>query len=158
MNQRRIIVLGIGNSILGDDGIGLRIVEDLSKSMNEPIDFIQTEEMGFGLLDFLTDYDSAIIVDSVQTGGVPGAIHLFSIRDFKPEQSLSNHYVGLPQLAEMANRLGIRFPRDISVIGIEVRDPYLITLALSDELEEKYDCILKKVREEILILAHLENV
>jgi hydrogenase maturation protease len=157
MVPKRIIVLGIGNSILGDDGIGLRIVEDLSKTMNETIDFIQTEEMGFGLLDFLTGYDAAIIVDSVQTGGIPGSIHLFSIRDFKPEQSLSNHYVGLPQLAAMANRLNIKFPGDISVIGIEVKDPYQITMTLSDELKKKYDCILEKVKEEILILSNFQQ-
>ena len=110
MSSKKIIVLGIGNSILGDDGIGLRIVEDLSQYMKENIDFIQTEEMGFGLLDFLTGYDLAIIIDSVQTGGIPGSINIFSIRDFKPEQSLSNHYVGLPQLAQMAGQLNIKFP------------------------------------------------
>ena len=149
MDNKGTIVLGIGNSILGDDGIGLVVVDILRKRMKAPIHFMVTEEMGFGLMDFLIGYDRAIIVDSFKTGCCPpGSIHVIPVDEFVPRESRSNHYVGLPELSAMAKRLHMEFP-EITLIGVEVYDPFTISTGLSSLLEEKLDDILDQVEFEI---------
>ena len=64
----RTLVLGIGNPILGDDGIGFHIAQELAKEIkDENIDVKDTSEDGLNLLELIVGYDKLIIIDAIMT-------------------------------------------------------------------------------------------
>ncbi|MGB2852819.1 MAG: hydrogenase maturation protease, partial [Dehalococcoidia bacterium] len=66
----KTLVLGLGNPILSDDAVGLRVVEELEGRVDQQeVKLVETTVAGLGLLDFLTGHDRAIIIDSIQTVG-----------------------------------------------------------------------------------------
>ena len=144
------LVLGIGNSILGDDGVGIRVGQELESQFNHVADFIFTEEMGFSLLDFLSGYEEAIIIDSLVSGHKePGEIVVMDLANFDAQFDLSNHYVGLPEMARMAQEIGVDFPSQITMIGIEVEDPYIISDDLSPIIQKKFPDIVRDVSSKL---------
>lgn len=106
--------------------------------------------MGLSLLDYLSGYEKAVIVDSIFTGEKEiGELHIFKKEDIDSRRFKSSHYVGIPEMIELAEKLKIPFPKEILIIGIEVKDPYLISTDLTKELKEKFNLIVKKVEKEI---------
>ena len=70
-----MLILGIGNPILRDDGVGIRIAQKLREE-NPELEVIETSEVGISLLKLVVGYDKLIIVDSTKTGGAkPGELH-----------------------------------------------------------------------------------
>jgi hydrogenase maturation protease len=150
METPRILILGIGNTLLGDDGIGIRLAKALAPSYRFPIEVKWTEEMGFSLLDMLSGYSMAIILDSLLTANSnPGAVHVFRLQDFKALRGRSNHYTGLPEVAAVAKMLDIPFPARVHIIGIEVSDPFRIAASLSPELAQLLPGLVVSVRKEL---------
>jgi len=148
--MHKVVVLGLGNTILGDDAIGIRVVQAISPEFELRADLRFAEEMGFGLLDIISGYEVLVIVDSIQSGYKdPGEIHLIPVEDFPVQPVRSNHFVGIPELAGMADKLHIPFPHKTWVIGIEVKDPYLITEELSDSIKRRFCGIVAKVEDKL---------
>lgn len=152
------IVLGLGNSIRGDDGVGLVLTKALRKRLGDCADFVCTEEMGFSLLDYLSGFDEAIIIDSIFTRlKEAGELHLFELSEFDQKPGRSNHYVGLPELEILAKSAGIPFPGKVYLIGVEVEDPFLIQPHLSQDLEKKIPEILERIEQHVTSLLGLEK-
>jgi hydrogenase maturation protease len=73
----RVLVAGIGNIFLGDDGFGVAVVEKLrSRSLPKGVDVIDFGIRGIDLAYALGSYDIAILVDSVSRGGAPGTLYV----------------------------------------------------------------------------------
>jgi len=141
-------VLGLGNTLRGDDGIGILMAAELEKKLHTDAKFVCTEEMGLGLLDFLAGYQEAVILDSIYTANhEAGTIHRLSLVDFPPHTNRSTHYAGLPEAAALANKLDIPFPEKVYILGIEVQNPFDITTSLSPDLQQKLPQILSELEE-----------
>lgn len=117
----KTIVLGVGNKILGDDGVGVHIINELKKHINRPD--ITVEEAitgGMNLLDLLLGYDKAIIIDAVKTeNGKNGDIKRIPLHEFSTMHSCNPHDVSLCEAIEMAKKMGeTRIPREIIIIGV----------------------------------------
>lgn len=153
-NHKETIVLGLGNTLRGDDGIGILMAAELERKFHTDADFICTEEMGLSLLDFLAGYQEAVILDSICTANhEAGTIHRLSLADFPPQAKRSAHYAGLPEAAALAKKLDIPFPEKVHILGIEVRDPFDVTTSLSPALQEKLPRILselERILEQVL--------
>ncbi len=146
--RKNYLILGLGNTIRGDDGIGIYLTKFLEKKLINLADVITTEEMGFSLLDFLSPYEKAIIIDSIFTGkNDTGEIYVFKEKDLNPKQIKSNHYIGLPEIYKLAKKLKIPFPKEILIIGISVEDPYTIKPELSENLKKKIPEIVIKIEK-----------
>jgi hydrogenase maturation protease len=145
----RKFVLGIGNALLRDEGIGCHVAQALEEI---PLPNVKIIDGGTcpDLLQFLEDTDKLIIVDAVKGGGTPGQIYRFHLEDITLEQKpfLSLHDVGL-----VDNLMLMQLWHDISeavIIGVEPREINW-GLELSPELREKMPQILDA------ILAELNN-
>lgn len=153
------IVLGLGNSMRGDDGVGLVLTKALQERLGDHAEFVCTEEMGFSLLDYLSGYDEAVIIDSIYTRvKEAGELHLFALSEFDQKPGRSNHYVGLPELEVLAKSAGIPFPQKVHLIGVEVEDPFLIQSHLSQDLEHKIPEILERVEKLVASILSFESV
>ena len=120
----KIIVLGIGNKILRDDGVGIHVAEEVKKKVNDPT--VTVDEAitgGMNLLDLLLGYDKAIIIDAVKSeDGTHGEVRRIPIGEFNTMHSCNPHDVSLMEAIEMAKKLGEdRIPKEIIIIGIMMK-------------------------------------
>ncbi len=131
-----ILVLGLGNDILGDDAVGLLAARRLRASPVQGVDVVETGEAGLALLDLLEGYDRALLLDSIVAGDhPPGAILEFTSADFAKIVGPSPHYAGLPEVIRLAHALGIAFPGEIRVLACAVADPYQLRDGLSGPVQ-----------------------
>jgi hydrogenase maturation protease len=73
----KILVLGVGNPILSDDGVGIHVARELKKRKAKGIDVEELAASGLEFLDVVRGYDKVIIIDAIQTkGGKPGELHI----------------------------------------------------------------------------------
>jgi hydrogenase maturation protease len=115
-----ILVLGLGNPLMGDDGVGHAVVESLRRDGLPPgVRTIQALSPQPGLLSDIRDSDLVIIIDAVSSGAEPGTVFRFSF-DESEMMSLpahNCHSLGLPMLLTAVHLQG-RFPEAL-VFGIE---------------------------------------
>ncbi len=116
-----LVILGLGNDLLGDDGIGLLVAEALHGLEGPDITVRSTAQAGLYLLEHLQGFDDAIVVDSV-VGDSPGTIHELRGADLEPVSVPSAHYVGLPEALALARTSGLVVPRRLRIFGVEI-DP-----------------------------------
>lgn len=121
----KILILGLGNPILTDDGVGIKVVRALKQRVDDPqIAFRESSLGGLNLLDILAGYDRAIIVDAIQTkSGTAGDVYHLSSDDFEPCLHVScAHSVDFATALELGRKIGLRLPRDITIVAVEVQD------------------------------------
>ena len=121
----KTIVLGIGNLILGDDGVGIHVVNEVKKLIKNPdITIEEAITGGMNLLDLIVGYDKAIIVDAVKSeSSETGEVKRIPISDFNTMHSCNPHDVSLIEAIDMAKKLGeTRIPGEIIIIGIMMKN------------------------------------
>jgi hydrogenase maturation protease len=136
--EKRGLVLGLGNDILSDDAVGLFATRELAEIFGDldNVDFIETTEMGLSLLDFLEGRSWAIIVDSILTGDrEPGGLHIYDRDMFRDPQAKNPHHMGMDEILALAEETNVFIPSDLSVVAIEVKDPFTFGEKLTPELE-----------------------
>jgi len=121
----RTLVLGLGNPILSDDGIGCHVALALKEKLKDPeIDVMEASIAGLDFLDLLARYDRAIIIDAIQTReGTPGQVYRFEPDMLASTRHASTpHDVNLATALELGRKLGLPLPREITIFGIETED------------------------------------
>ncbi len=131
----RILVLGLGNDVLTDDAVGLRVAAAVRETLsNEPeVEVRATTEMGLALLDEMEGREGLVLVDSVQTGNAPpGQIHEFSAAQVRESKGpRTPHFVGVGDALALGGLLGLKMPREVAVFAIEVADPFTLGTSLT---------------------------
>ena len=120
----KIIVLGVGNLILGDDGVGIHVVNELRKKIQNPnITFEDAITGGMNLLDLILGYDKAVIIDAVKSETYKtGTVKRIPISDFNTMHSCNPHDVSLIEAIKMAKKLGeTKIPSEIVIIGVMMK-------------------------------------
>ncbi len=145
----RVVVVGVGNLLLKDEGIGVHVAHALQELElphgTEIIDGGTSPD----LLAYLEPADKLIIIDAVEAGGTPGTIYRFHPDDLTLEaRGLSSlHELGLMSSLKMMSLLGNE-PQEVVIIGIQVKEIDWGT-ELSTELREKVPEIISVVLKEI---------
>ncbi len=145
----KTLILGVGNPILTDDGVGIRIAQKLKEEKPE-LEVIETSESGIALLDLVAGYDKLIIIDSIKTNqGKPGKLYKLKLEDLKPTNDFSSsHGIGIATAFELGQRLGYRMPRYISLYAVEIRDNTTFGEECTEEVEERIPFIVRQIIEE----------
>ena len=152
--QKKVQILGLGNTYLGDDAVGIHVVREL-KPLLEPlgIDAVEAELGGFGLAEILGGYDRAIIVDAVKFGNAPpGTISRYTIEDFRYSVHTAHvHGINLPSALEITESLGMKVPDPIVIITIEAEEIYTfgapMTSGVADAVPKAAEMVIKELRE-----------
>jgi hydrogenase maturation protease len=143
----KTIILGIGNPILGDDGVGVHVVNELKKCINNPgITIDEATTGGMNLLDLILGYDKAIIIDAVKTkDGENGEVKRIPLSDFSTMHSCNPHDVSLIEAIEMAKKMGEnRIPQKIIVIGVMMKE---MPCQFGEKLSKKIAATIPKAVE-----------
>ena len=133
----KTVVLGLGNTILSDDGAGVYAARMLRGIIDESVDVIEAELAGLDLMEMLKGYDRAIIIDAIVSDQVPGTVLELTPGSIPTQRSSSSHDVNLATALELGRRTGARLPDndDIFIVAIEADDVYTFTEELSPDVE-----------------------
>ena len=120
--MQKTLVLGAGNTIRGDDGIGIFAARALREQIGSFLDIKETQEAGLNLLDMIAGYDRVIVIDSVRTRrGKPGSIHRLTKDTFGTTSVIySSHQMGLATIIKMADNLNMDIPSEIIIYAVEI--------------------------------------
>ncbi len=143
------VIIGIGNTILSDDRIGIYIAERLKKELKDAE--VQTSSSsGLNLMDHILGYERAIFIDSIKTGtGCLGQTSVYNMDDFENSTPFSIHTTDLINAIKICRRYGLDVPEQIFFIGIEVKDNSTFTESFSRQIDSMKDSIHKMVKEKI---------
>ena len=143
------LILGVGNSILTDDGVGIKIAHKL-KERNPELEVTETSEAGIALLDLIAGYDKLIIIDSIKTEkGKPGELYKLELEALKPAANLSSsHGIDIATAYEIGQRLGYRMPKYISIYAVEIKDNTTFGEKCTEEVEGRIPFIAEQIMEE----------
>jgi len=118
----RVLVIGLGNPLLGDEGIGVRVAEELrGLELPSGVDVIDGGTAGLGLISLMEGYQRVIIVDAADMGRPPGSVVRFTPTEVQfrtVEAPLSLHQIGLGGVLALAEALGIS-PGELVIIGVQ---------------------------------------
>lgn len=122
----KTLVLGLGNPILTDDGVGIYIVRAVAMQLRRPnVDVAEASLGGLRLLDTVAGYKRLILVDAIRASGRAGQVYRLSPNDLRSSlHSASSHDLDLSSAMELGRRLGMNLPEDkaITILAVEVED------------------------------------
>ncbi len=172
--QPRILVIGLGNPILGDDGIGWHVAEAVQKMLQSK-DFSAPEQIpssinsslrsqeqvefeflslgGLALMERMVGYTYALIIDAITTNNYPvGTVLSFSIDDLISPVTghmASVHDTSLQNALQIGTMLGANLPHDIKIIGIEAQVRYDFSESLSETVSASIPTACQLSMEEL---------
>ncbi len=145
---RSTLLLGLGNEILRDDSIGLRLARAARERLADvdSIKVIETAEMGLSLLDFVAGVDQLVVLDAIQTRQAPpGFLHEFDGTQMTGLRGASPHFTGLGEVLALGRTLGLPMPCRVKILAVEVEDPFTVSTDLSPALSAAFPSLLDRV-------------
>jgi hydrogenase maturation protease len=147
MEDNRLLVLGIGNVLLGDEGVGVQVVKELEKHrLPDHVTLLDGGTGGFHLLEYLQDYPRIIMIDATldgKPGGTISVIHPKFSHEFP--RTLSAHDIGLKDLVESAALLG-KLP-EITLYTVSVNPEQSLSMELSEGIRKAADTLARMILE-----------
>jgi len=145
----RTLVLGLGNTILTDDGVGIRVAFEIEKLCSEP-DVLEASAAGFRIVDDIIGYEKLILIDSIKTGNAkPGTLFKFTLEDFeKTFGNTSPHDISLFDALKVARAAGEDLPIEYVIYGIEAKETQIFSEKCTPEVEAAIPRIVKSIISE----------
>ena len=153
--MKKLLVLGVGNLLLTDDGAGVHAVQDLSAEQEwnpAEVDFLDGATFTQDIFFVFQEYERVLVLDCVKGGREPGTIYRFTEDNLREnyEQRLSLHDIDLLDSLRMAELLGNK--PQILVLGIEPLTISDWSMELSEPVKANYPKFLEAARREIRAL------
>lgn len=117
------LVVGLGNPLRGDDGVGPLVADAFARSLppGADVEVDEVPEGGLRLMERLLGYDAAILVDAVRSGAHPvGSVLLLEVDDLPTEHAVSSHDLSLTAALGLARSLGLEVPVRLPIVAVEV--------------------------------------
>ena len=154
----KTLVIGLGNPILGDDGVGWKVAEVVSSAIRyqssvdgDTVEVDTASLGGLSLMERILGYERVIIVDSMETGNSPvGSVSVFplaSLSDPMAGHSASTHDATLITALRTAEQLGADIPKHVDIVAIEAKNVYDFSEELSPLVAAAVPLALTKVLE-----------
>jgi len=149
--KKPVLVLGVGNILLTDEGVGVHVVQRLQKMDLPPqVEVMDGGTSGFDLLDDIEGRKKVIVVDTVKAGQPPGTVYRMTPDDMEEtgKSRISLHDIDMIDLLKLADVFKIQKP-EIVIIGIEPKDMESPSLELSAEVAAQVPRVVELVMKEI---------
>jgi hydrogenase maturation protease len=142
----------MGNPLLCDDGVGLRVAAELKDRVDQSeVTIMETGIAGLSLLDLLIGYDRAIIIDAIQTaGGKAGHIYRLNTQAFDAARhTISPHDIDFTTALEFGKKLGLSLPQQIIIFAIEASDVHTFNEECTPEVRKAIPTCVEMVLQEL---------
>lgn len=151
------LVLGLGNLLCGDDGVGISAIERLREGFEVPpeVSLVDGGTLGLSLLPLLEDADEVWILDAVASDAPPGSLVTLEGQSVEPalRERLSVHQVGVADLLD-AMHWRDTFPTRLRVLGL-VPERFDLEIGLSPAVERGMDQLIETTARELVAAGHL---
>lgn len=149
----KTLVIGLGNPLVSDDSVGLRVVAALRPLLADRPDVTVEEDYwgGLRLMERMIGYGRAIVVDAMSSGAPPGTVHRLRTDDISTQRSASAHDVNLPTALAFGRQAGAELPadEDVLLVGIEAADILTfgdrLTPAVEDAIPQAVEAVLEAI-------------
>jgi hydrogenase maturation protease len=162
MSPEKILVIGLGNPILGDDGVGWVVAHEVETRLTEGESGVEVDCLALGglsLMERLAGYRSVILIDSLNTGRHPqGSVITFTLEDLVDltcGHTSAAHDASLKTALDMGRKLNTILPadKDVHVVAIEAQHIYdfkeelssVIAAAIPSAIQEVFN-LLKEIQ------------
>jgi len=144
----RTVVIGVGNLLLRDEGVGIHAVRELQKRSLPPgVEVIDGGVAGIRLLDWFSEAQKLLLIDAAEMGLEPGAVARFTPEDVRFQSGdlkLSTHDVALPEVLAIARAVN-QCPSEVIILGIQPKE-----ISWGTELTPEVRAAVPKVVELVL--------
>jgi hydrogenase maturation protease len=154
----KTIVIGLGNPILGDDGVGWHIAEEvhnqLDPALHIDVDYLSLG--GISLMEHLIGYERVILIDAFYANEESGSIHVSRLEElpnYSAYHITSAHDTSLQNALKLGKELGANLPEEIIIVGITTKHVYDFSQELSPPIEKA----ISKAAEIVMELA-MQNI
>jgi len=116
-----LLVLGVGNTLLGDDAAGLAVLSELERTREAwgpAVEFLDGGTQGLALLDRIAGRHALLILDAVKLGAAPGTVHVLRSWSHAAARASTAHESNVAELLEASALLG-ELPEHVTIVGIE---------------------------------------
>lgn len=146
LNKRKLLILGLGNTLLSDDGIGIYLGRRVSTLLSGADglggmdglgpDFVEASLGGLQLLDYIDGYEHLVIIDAVQTAdGVAGQLYSLTEKSLASTVRLTSvHDINLTTALQLGRQLGMAIPAQVDIYAIEAQDLFTFQESCTPEL------------------------
>jgi len=155
--SNKIAVIGLGNSLRRDDGIGIAILESLLNNYKQAgIDYLNFGISSFDLIHRLQDYDLVLLIDGIAAGLPAGELKIFSLEEasfINKEGPISSHELNLKDIFRLTRQLELK--TKIYVAGIQVSDVSFgesITGTLKEKLKDNTKQVNRFIQERMILV------
>ena len=162
----KTLVLGLGNELFGDDGVGIHVIRQLKKKKDageilpgtSHVVFEECSLSGIAILDVLVGYDRLVIIDTIKKENpVTGRISILEEKNLRHIPGPSPHYVSIPQTIEIGRSIGLEMPSKIKIVAVEAKNLYNLGEGLTKEMTQAVSKIVRKVTDLIAHTAILKD-
>lgn len=151
----KTLILGLGNELYGDDGVGLEVIRQLENrpaleklKQKHPLTLEASNLTGLKLLDIITGYDVLIIIDTIKTSQPhTGRIKVLDGSQLRHIPGPSPHYVSIPQMINLGREVGLPMPRVVKIIAVEAKDIYHLGEGLTPEMQAAIPRIIQTLTQ-----------
>ena len=148
--MRRAVILGVGNVLLTDEGVGIHAVRRLEQMpLPDGVSVFDGGTEGFGLMDVIADLDRLVVIDCVRGGEPPGSIYCFDVGELGvpiDKFQTSVHQVGILEVLHLVELVGKR--PHTTIVGVEPASLEM-NMELSDVVASKLEAVTRLALEKI---------
>jgi hydrogenase maturation protease len=146
--KKKNLIIGLGNDILMDDGIGPKLSIWLKEKLGtEDIDYSTAATGGLDIIEYILGYEKVIFIDAIKTrDGIPGSIYHYLPENFRETAHLSSlHDVSFLTALKLGKQLHMNLPSIIHIIAIEIIEDMEFSEEFTVPIREKYALIQEGV-------------
>lgn len=149
---RKSLILGIGNSLFGDEGFGVETLRRFQERLNDAtsdVDFFNGDGDRDDLFPYLKDRKHLLVVDAVNFGGQPGEVIRLTSEDLRNNEglNLNEHQVALQDMLAMLRKMGSE-PEDVVVLGVQPKQ-VMFAEPLSQEVAAAMPTVVRAMELEV---------
>ena len=147
----KTLIVGLGNPILSDDGIGIRVAQAVQAQVTDPeVNFLEASLGGLALAEQMEGYDRVILIDAIQTrGGKPGAVYGLTLDDIPTYNADGAHDVSLATALELFRRQGGKTPCEVAIVAVEAVNMLVFGEMLTPEVQAAIPAAVQVVLAEL---------
>ncbi len=148
----KILILGLGNIIVSDDGVGIYVGRQVKDLLADPsVDFIEAALAGLQLLDYICGYEHLVIIDAIQTeGGMPGSLYYLTEESLRSTVRLASiHDVNLATALELGRQMGMSVPEMLDIYAIEAADLKTFSESCTPKVAEAIPALAEQIAADI---------
>lgn len=150
----RILIVGVGNPIKSDDGVGIHVARRLNGLGLPGVDIEELPASGLELLDMVLGYDRVVIVDAIQTeGGRPGRVYILKESDFeRTVHGTTPHGINIATALALGRRLlADKMPAEVFFVAIEAQDIINVSEEMTPDVTAAVPGIVDRIVSEFII-------